>query len=183
MEVGTRKEEEEDEEEKRGRIKEMRSVGSFEGPAGDPLHPLHGPFHALLWYLGARRGPHSRRCAKWRQDLQSRKEIAVERHESPVRSVARTKCTNANFGPRDFPQQEVSSGRRGKQQRERKKGRTLVGRERERETGGTQASLIIGLNVANADFDESSGFECPLRFVESSKQLCEKLTQAVMQKI
>ncbi|KYM87496.1 hypothetical protein ALC53_03395 [Atta colombica] len=38
-------------------------------------------------------------------------------------------------------------------------------RERERETGGTQASLIIGLNVANADFDESSGFECPLRYV------------------
>lgn len=27
------------------------------------------------------------------------------------------------------------------------------------------ASLIIGLNVANADFDESSGFECPLRYV------------------
>lgn len=26
-------------------------------------------------------------------------------------------------------------------------------------------SLIIGLNVANADFDESSGFECPLRYV------------------
>ena len=83
--------------------------------------------------------------------------------------MARTKCTNANFGPRDFPQQEVSSGRRGKQQRERKEDRTLVGRERERErereTGGTQASLIIGLNVANADFDESSGFECPLRYV------------------
>lgn len=27
------------------------------------------------------------------------------------------------------------------------------------------ASLIIGLNVANADFDESSGFECPLQYV------------------
>lgn len=27
------------------------------------------------------------------------------------------------------------------------------------------ASLIIGLNVASADFDESSGFECPLRYV------------------
>jgi len=26
-------------------------------------------------------------------------------------------------------------------------------------------SLIIGLNVANADFDESSGFKCPLRYV------------------
>jgi hypothetical protein len=58
------------------------------------------------------------------------------------------------------------------------------GRERERKAGtssgselrgrlgrgggeGEEArrSLIIGLNVANADFDESSGFECPLRYV------------------
>ncbi|TGZ57403.1 hypothetical protein DBV15_05798, partial [Temnothorax longispinosus] len=74
----------------------------------------------------------------------------------PVRSVARIKCTNANFGPRDFPQREVSSGQRGKAT-----ARTEGGQDFGRDWRDA-ASLIIGLNVANADFDESSGFECPL---------------------
>ena len=36
---------------------------------------------------------------------------------------------------------------------------------RRNEPGGGGASLIIGLNVASADSDESSGFECSLQYV------------------
>lgn len=83
-------------------------------------------------------------------------------------SVAWTKCANANFELRDFPQQSVENERKRKRERqsEREKSNSKNGRRaRTSGTSGTQPSLIIELNVANADFDESSGFECPLRYV------------------
>jgi len=81
-----------------------------------------------------------------------------ERRE-PAGPVARTKRADANFGPRDFPRRSTGRGSRPKTESRHELGAGW-GEEEE-----ARRSLIIGLNVANADFDESSGFECPLRYV------------------
>lgn len=48
---------------------------------------------------------------------------------------------------------------------ERTKGKARTEGGQDSQDWWDAASLIIGLNVANADFDESSGFECPLQYV------------------
>jgi len=89
-----------------------------------------------------------------------------ERRE-PAGPVARTKRANANFGPRDFPRRSTGRGSRTRTESRHELGERASGEAGERGGEGEEArrSLIIGLNVANADFDESSGFECPLRYV------------------
>lgn len=86
----------------------------------------------------------------------------------------KTKSANANSGPHDFPRRNGSGfgrerSRRGGLRLERNLSLSpsfihsvclWMGRSE-----GVAASLIIGLNVASADSDESSGFECSLQYV------------------
>lgn len=99
----------------------------------------------------------------------------------------KTKSANANSGPHDFPRRNGSGLERcpgyGRERNlsSRTHTHTLslsLSRFRSSirrhspspsifrtERGGVGASLIIGLNVASADSDESSGFECSLQYV------------------
>jgi len=91
---------------------------------------------------------------------------------TPVRPVWREQNARMQISSCAISLNKVSRTREREREREREgqsereKSNSKNGRRaRTSGTSGTQPSLIIELNVANADFDESSGFECPLRYV------------------
>lgn len=75
----------------------------------------------------------------------------------------KTKSANANSGPHDFPRRNGPGLNnpvgRGVTVEEKSLFPSLSADETSQRVA---ASLIIGLNVASADSDESSGFECSL---------------------
>lgn len=97
----------------------------------------------------------------------------------------KTKSANANSGPHDFPRRNGSGLERcpGYGRERNLSSRTHTHTHTislsfsfsfihspspsifRSERGSVGASLIIGLNVASADSDESSGFECSLQYV------------------
>lgn len=68
----------------------------------------------------------------------------------------KTKSANANSGSHDFPR------RNGPSEQTAEGGRGMGEILRLKRARRVAVSLIIGLNVASADSDESSGFECSL---------------------